>query len=428
MIVRAIAFLIAATAALAQTDPVVPARDTPVRRVLAEAVGGEPNTDASLEGLVERIASEKHHATKAKLDELDRAALSPEALVDLDLACALLEGKPRSMRDNASPGDEIIVAAAGRLEAGDYQAAVILAEEALKLNPKNTDALSILYSSKGRAAPSTLRTSPPPSDGAPAPANAATFPLDTRPLRPTVTLVAPLPVPGLEPDETDPGRPRSPWLPYAMAFGVGLVGIGVGLRNARDRASQAIDDGAERTLSTGDKLVDGAKDFIHENPKTSVALGAGAVALTAWLVLPAAGIGGGGLMLATAGGPSTAVAVTASGVTATKVAVVGSAVAAPMLMSGDPESGQEPSAADHDRIDIKVTFKAEHAGRHLEGIKIEHSKVERAIRDALEPLLKLKPSTGGHWGRVKVDGHVIEYRAYRVGSGQMNVGTYYPVN
>ncbi|MDP3541866.1 MAG: hypothetical protein Q8T11_05290 [Elusimicrobiota bacterium] len=427
MKIRATVLLLAATTVMAQTVDSAPARDTPVRRVLAEAAGGEPKDAESLDGLVERIAPEKRFVAKTKLDELDRAELSPEALVDLDSACALLEGKTRFVNENGSPRGELIAAAAGRLEAGDYQAAVVLAEEALRLNPKNADALSILHSSKGRVAPSMLGTSPPPSGGGLAPANAASFSLDTRPLRPAAKLGVSLPVPGLKPNETEPNRPRSPWLPYAMAFGAGLVGIGVGLKNARDRASQAVDDGAEKIKSTGDKLADGAKEFIHENPKTLIALGVGAVALTAWLVLPAAGIGGGGLMLATAGGPSSAVAVTASGVTATKVAVVGAAAAAPLLMSGDSQSGQEPTAAEPDRIDPKVTFKTEHAGRHLEGTKVERSKVEQAIRDALEPLLKLRPSTGGHWGRVKVDGHVIEYRAYRVSQGQMNVGTYYPV-
>lgn len=428
MKVRAIALLLA-TAALAQTVSGAPARDTPVRRVLTEAAGGEPIDDESLGALVVRIAPGKRAATKSKLDQLNRAELLPEALVDLDSASALLEGKPRPVNENESHRGEMITAAAGRLEAGDFQAAEILAEEALKRDPRNAAARAILHSSKGRVAPKMHSSSPPPSGGEQSPSNPATNSFDARPHKPSIKLLDPIPVPGLEPDNYDPGSPRSPWLPYAMAFGVGLVAVGVWLKSARDRASQAVDEGAEKVMATGDKLAAGAKGFIDKNPKAAIALGAGGVALAAWLILPMAGIGGGGLMLATAGGPSTAVAVTVSGVTGTNVAVVGAAVAAPLLMSGDSQSGQEArAAAGPGRIDPKVTFKTEHAGRHLEGTKVERSKVEKAIREALEPLLKLKPSTGGHWGRVKVDGHVIEYRAYRVSPGQMNVGTYYPVN
>lgn len=428
MKVRAIVLLLA-TAALAQTVSGAPARDTPVRRVLTESVGGQPIDDEDLGALVDRISPVRRAATKSKLDQLDRAELSPEALVDLDSASALLEGKPRPMNETGSQRGAMTTAAAGRLEAGDFQAAMILAEEALKRDPGNADARAILHSSKGRVAPKKHGTPPPPSGGEQSPSNAAVFSLDARPHKPSVKLLDPVPVPGLEQDKIDSGSPRSPWLPYAMAFGVGLVAVGVWMKSARDRGAQAIDDGIERVKGTGDNLVAGAKGFIDENPKTAIALGAGGVALAAWLMLPMAGIGGGGLMLATAGGPSTSVAVTASGVTGMNVAVVGAAVAAPLLMSGDSQSGQEPRApAVPDRIDPKVTFKTEHAGRHLEGTQVERSRVEKAIREALEPLLKLKPSTGGHWGRVKVDGHVIEYRAYRVSPGQMNVGTYYPVN
>ena len=34
--------------------------------------------------------------------------------------------------------------------------------------------------------------------------------------------------------------------------------------------------------------------------------------------------------------------------------------------------------------------------------------------------------TGGFWGRVTVEGQTIEYRAFTLPDGTINVGTYYP--
>jgi RHS repeat-associated protein len=73
----------------------------------------------------------------------------------------------------------------------------------------------------------------------------------------------------------------------------------------------------------------------------------------------------------------------------------------------------------------RVSFKSEHASRHLEGTKLSAPRVEKAIKADI-----VKQGVSNPYGlskqTVQVKDYIIEYRAYRFKDGSVNVGTYYP--
>ena len=77
-------------------------------------------------------------------------------------------------------------------------------------------------------------------------------------------------------------------------------------------------------------------------------------------------------------------------------------------------------------VGIAATVTMGHGARHLAGTGLSQSDVETAIRQDVEQGVKnATEPTGSFWGRVKVGGQTIEYRAYTMPDGTINVGTYY---
>ena len=76
----------------------------------------------------------------------------------------------------------------------------------------------------------------------------------------------------------------------------------------------------------------------------------------------------------------------------------------------------------------QVTFKTPHASRHLPGAGLTAETVESAVRTHVQQATHGASATGSFWGRVTVEGRVIEYRAFTLPDGNISVGTYYPVS
>lgn len=68
-----------------------------------------------------------------------------------------------------------------------------------------------------------------------------------------------------------------------------------------------------------------------------------------------------------------------------------------------------------------------HGARHLAGTGLSQQAVEIAIRTHLHQALANASASGPFWGRVVVNGTTIEYRAFTLANGTINVGTYYPI-
>ena len=66
-----------------------------------------------------------------------------------------------------------------------------------------------------------------------------------------------------------------------------------------------------------------------------------------------------------------------------------------------------------------------HGARHLVGTGLRQVDVEAAIEEQVQQAASTG-TTGEFWGRVVVNGRTIEYRAYTLPNGAINVGTYYP--
>jgi RHS repeat-associated protein len=94
-------------------------------------------------------------------------------------------------------------------------------------------------------------------------------------------------------------------------------------------------------------------------------------------------------------------------------------------------SGAGEEAAGADAADAAATDGAEvifgHGARHLVGTALDSGEVESAIRSQVEQSAARASSTGSFWGRTVVDGQTVEYRAYTLPNGSINVGTYYVV-
>jgi len=75
----------------------------------------------------------------------------------------------------------------------------------------------------------------------------------------------------------------------------------------------------------------------------------------------------------------------------------------------------------------QLLFKSGHATRHLIGTGMAASEVEAAVANQVLREAQAASMTGSFWGRATVSGKIIEYRAYTLSQGVINVGTYYPV-
>lgn len=71
----------------------------------------------------------------------------------------------------------------------------------------------------------------------------------------------------------------------------------------------------------------------------------------------------------------------------------------------------------------RVTFG--HGARHLEGTGLSSTQVESTILQRVTAEASQVSTTGSFWGRVRINGTTIEYRAYTLPDGTINVGTYY---
>lgn len=94
-------------------------------------------------------------------------------------------------------------------------------------------------------------------------------------------------------------------------------------------------------------------------------------------------------------------------------------------------SGAGEEAAGADAADAAATDGADvifgHGARHLVGTALDSGEVESAIRSQIEQSAARASSTGSFWGRTVVGGQTVEYRAYTLPNGSINVGTYYVV-
>ena len=82
-------------------------------------------------------------------------------------------------------------------------------------------------------------------------------------------------------------------------------------------------------------------------------------------------------------------------------------------------------ADEADSVAANITFG--HGARHLVGTALDSSEVESAIQSQIEQSVAKASATGSFWGRTVVGGQTIEYRAYTLPNGTINVGTYYVV-
>lgn len=68
-----------------------------------------------------------------------------------------------------------------------------------------------------------------------------------------------------------------------------------------------------------------------------------------------------------------------------------------------------------------VTFG--HGARHLPGTGLDQAEVEEAITTSVQRSAQGARAVSNFWGRVTVDGRVVEYRAAKLADGSINVGT-----
>ena len=89
---------------------------------------------------------------------------------------------------------------------------------------------------------------------------------------------------------------------------------------------------------------------------------------------------------------------------------------------GAPKTGRATLELSDD-VSAQVTFG--HGARHLEGTGLSARQVESSILQQVASQASQASSTGSFWGRVEINGVTIEYRAYTLADGTINVGTYY---
>jgi len=95
------------------------------------------------------------------------------------------------------------------------------------------------------------------------------------------------------------------------------------------------------------------------------------------------------------------------------------AIAGTALFAGGEGADEADSAI------ADITFG--HGARHLIGTGLDSGEVESAIQSQIGQSVSHASATGSFWGRTVVGGQTIEYRAYTLPNGTINVGTYYVV-
>ncbi|MBI1806609.1 MAG: hypothetical protein HYR76_06105 [Ignavibacteria bacterium] len=68
-----------------------------------------------------------------------------------------------------------------------------------------------------------------------------------------------------------------------------------------------------------------------------------------------------------------------------------------------------------------------HGARHLVETGLAAEVVNNAIETEIRSVIRDASATGSFWGRITVEGTTIEYRAFTLPNGTINVGTYYPI-
>jgi hypothetical protein len=66
-----------------------------------------------------------------------------------------------------------------------------------------------------------------------------------------------------------------------------------------------------------------------------------------------------------------------------------------------------------------------HGARHLASTSLSRTAVEAEIQAQVQTVARSGARLGPFWGRVSVDGQIVQYRAYPLPNGVINVGTYY---
>lgn len=99
------------------------------------------------------------------------------------------------------------------------------------------------------------------------------------------------------------------------------------------------------------------------------------------------------------------------------IGAVGTAVAT----SGLAEGAAAADAGD----ETEITFG--HGARHLIGTGLDEGDVESVITSQVRESISGAQPSGSFWGRVTVDGQTVEYRAFTLSNGTINIGTYYVV-
>jgi hypothetical protein len=74
-----------------------------------------------------------------------------------------------------------------------------------------------------------------------------------------------------------------------------------------------------------------------------------------------------------------------------------------------------------------ISFKAGHYGARLIAEGLDVGKVEAAVADEIAALGDSLSPDAPFWGRLTVDGVLVEYRAFPLPGGGVNVGTLFPV-
>jgi len=83
-----------------------------------------------------------------------------------------------------------------------------------------------------------------------------------------------------------------------------------------------------------------------------------------------------------------------------------------------------PAVGGLQTVEEAETIAFGHGARHLVGTGLSQAEVEEAIRLQVKDIAQGAP-TGSFYGRVAVGGRLIEYRAFTLPNGTINVGTYY---
>lgn len=159
---------------------------SPVRAALARTAGVADAASSSLETLASGIAADRRPAAKSALDSIDRRGLSTGEFGELSRAYVLLGFTEEAARaGNGLPANDPRVAsglsqaASAAANRSEYEHAVRLANEALRLNPRDPVATAVLRLAQGRGrssaslSPAPARQAEQPSSSLPAADRAA---------------------------------------------------------------------------------------------------------------------------------------------------------------------------------------------------------------------------------------------------------------